>query len=106
MKSNHTIDFIGYSWTMKEFAGIYLLESFSNEQGMKLEEYAPNETMKEVIVKFMGEERFQSLLNDGYIELINETNIYKATSNLYLHSNDFLSCIFNWLEVVEKEMIS
>jgi len=104
MNSNYTIDFLGYTWTMKEFAGIYLLESFSNEQGMKIEEYAPNESMKEVIVRFMGEERFSNLLNNEYIEPIEESKNYKPTSKFYFHSNEFLSCIIKWLSFVEKEM--
>lgn len=104
MNINKTIDFLGYTWTMKEFAGIYLLESFSTEQGMKLEEFAPYETMKEVIVKFMGEERFNNLISNEYIEPIEESNGYKPTSKFYFHSNEFLSCIIKWLSIVENEM--
>jgi len=104
MNSNYTIDFLEYTWSMKEFAGIYLLESFTNEQGIKLEEFAPNESMKEVIIKFMGEERFKNLLNNEYIELIEESNGYKPTSKFYFHSNEFLTCVVKWLSIVEKEM--
>ena len=102
MNSNNTIDFLECSWTMKEFAGIYLLESFSNEQGMKLEEFAPNESMKEVIIKFMGEDRFNNLLNNEYIEQVEESKNYKPTSKFYFHSNEFLTCIVEWLSIVEK----
>lgn len=104
MNSNYTIDFLGYFWTMKEFAGIYLLESFSNQHGMKLEEYAPNKTMKQVIIEFMGEERFNNLLNNEYIEPIEVSNGYKPTSKFYFYSNEFLSCIVKWLSILEKEM--
>lgn len=104
MNSNNTIDFLECSWTMKEFAGIYLLESFSNEQGVKLEEFAPNESMKEVIMKFMGEERFKNLLNNEYIESIDDFRNYRPTSKFYFHSSEFLTCIYNWLNIVETEM--
>lgn len=104
MDENKVIKFIGYDWTLKEFAGIYLLESFTNELSLSLEEYAPNKTSKEVAIKFMGEARFNQLIDEGFIEYCDGNNNYKPTTRLYNHSNDFLSCIIDWLNLVEDRM--
>lgn len=104
MDENNVIKFIGYDWTLKEFAGIYLLESFNNELSLSLEEYAPNSTSKEVAIKFMGEERFLSLVNDGYIEDTEGLDDFKPTDKLYFDSNEFMSCILKWHKLVDIEL--
>ena len=95
---------MGYDWTLKEFAGLYLLESFTNDLSLSLEEYAPNSTSKEVALKFMGEERFLNLVNDGFIEDADGYNNFKPTDKLYFESNEFMSCILEWHNLVDIEL--
>ena len=103
MKNKKIIEFLGYEWTAREFTGMYLLELFSSHPNVLADEYPPGTTSKEVSVFFMGEERFNCLLDESYIEDIDGNDNFKTTKKVEDNVNDFFGCLIQWQDLVESE---
>ena len=51
----------------------------------------------------MGEERFNCLLNEGYIEDIDGNGNFKTTKKVEDNVSEFFGCLIHWQDLLEKE---
>lgn len=103
MKNKNTIEFLGYTFTTREFTGLYLIELYTKHSNLFIEDYPKGTTTREVSEFFMGSEHFNNLVRDGYIEDIDSNDNYQTTSKLEEYIHEFFGCIIEWEALVHKE---
>lgn len=82
---------------------MYLLELFSLDLNVLIKKSPLGTTSKDVSIFYMCEERFKNLLDEGYIEDIDDIDNYRPSTKLQENIIEFLGSLIRWIDMIEKE---